>query len=782
MDSIKSDNVQTRAKIFSDKSSRLQKFLFETKNLIHSVRTFSSTRYPVHYPINNINSRYPLQASSKTYLSNCDNSNELQVASSSNSISTTLNGRTSSNANYDSDSDYYDEDLSSSSFLENLNILKVDARLFNNKSSDIVSSLENSSISRLLEECLLNSESHIDKLIYRVADSSSKILVTGDLNAGKTTFINSLLRRQVLPIDQQPCTMVFCEVLDASNNGDNEEIHGIVDTLKYNIKDPSTYCLIAQQDLEDTVFENKPMYQQLKIYVKDNSDSASNLLHNGAVDISFIDSPGLNRDSIKTTQLFARQEEIDVVVFVVNAENHFTLSGQEFLASAGKEKAHIFIVVNRFDAIRKKDRCKSMIMEQICQLSPETYNEASNLVHFISAKNIFSKDSDTLDFEIMEKSLRWWTLEQRFKSKLAPAQRYILNVLGDLQIIAAENTAIALTSIREINDALRTSTPRYELLLERRAIATKHSESLIDEASNKVQEYSEEHLHTTISNLESTAFNVSYSGIFSSWDYAEQILITMVDHIRHELFECIKFSKSIVSSTSSKLVQLDTEREQIEGGSLKENHSIKPLSPSVEDKEAFSDPINYINYIMDDLSTININFSDFIDINWEKLQVSGSLLVSASSIFVYTKASNLSNLINLVNFSSNLSPRVLANSLVAVAGLLSFGSVFYLLNNTDATIRRKLATRIKNKMVSKKHISTGVRYFVTASNRAIRPFVWQFQTNFQRMLEAEERKRADHLRSRQLSQEAQMFFDELRAKISDISRNVRSISSDDYFK
>jgi mitofusin len=29
---------------------------------------------------------------------------------------------------------------------------------------------------------------------------------------------------------------------------------------------------------------------------------------------------------MKTTALFSKQEEIDVIVFIVNAENHFTLS------------------------------------------------------------------------------------------------------------------------------------------------------------------------------------------------------------------------------------------------------------------------------------------------------------------------------------------------------------------------------------------------------------------------------------------------------------------------
>ncbi|PVV03759.1 hypothetical protein BB560_001754 [Smittium megazygosporum] len=774
MDNLRNSDVQQRAQVFSDKSSRLQKYLGETKNLIHSLRLFSSSRYPVHYPINTFSPRLNVS------LGSSENFYNLSTPKGFNSPASLSRANTFFQDSHDSEDN--EDNTSTISGLDSLSVLKVDARLFKNNNSDLVSSLEGTSVSRLLEECLLNSEAHIDKLIYRVADNSSKILITGDLNAGKTTLINSLIRKQVLPVDQQPCTMLFCEVLESSKNGDREEIHGISDISKYNTNDPSTYTLVSHQDLEDTVFENKQMFQQLKVYLNESNGPYSSLLHNGTVDISFIDSPGLNRDSIKTTQLFARQEEIDVVVFVVNAENHFTLSGQEFLASAGKEKAHIFIVVNKFDAIRKKDKCRSMIMEQICELSPETYEMSKNLVHFISAKNVNSKDSVPQEFDSMERSLRWWTLEQRFKSKLAPAQRYILNVLGDLQFIAAENTAIALKSIREINDALRASTPRYERLLDQRILATNRSELIVDDSSSKVQEYSEEHLNTIVHNLEASAFNVNYSGIFSVWDYAEQVLVTMVNHIKHELYECVNFSKSIVGSSINELNKLDLERSKLEGGSMNDNLSIKPLSKITEEKDTYSDSLEQIEKIIGDLSTISISVTDFVDFNWEKLQISGSLFFSASSLFFYTKFANISNLIDFVNFSSRLSPRALGGSFFLVAGALGFGSVMYLFNNTDATVRGKLSKRIKQKMIKNKHISSNVRVLVTSTNRAIRPFAWQFQTNFQKMLEAEERKRADHLRSRQLSQEAQMFFDELRAKISTLSRNVRSISSDEYFK
>ncbi len=167
-------------------------------------------------------------------------------------------------------------------------------------------------------------------------------------------------------------------------------------------------------------------------FLKNASTDLANpsILHNDAVDISLIDAPGLNRDSIKTTANFARQEEIDVVVFVVSAANHFTLSAKEFIWQAGHEKAHLFIVVNRFDQIKDKARCRRAVLEQIKQLSPKTYEDAADLVHFVDSAKVafgFSDDqedaaSEALDeaFCHLEHSLRSFVLVNRAKSKLGP--------------------------------------------------------------------------------------------------------------------------------------------------------------------------------------------------------------------------------------------------------------------------------------------------------------------------------------------------------------------------
>jgi mitofusin len=272
-------------------------------------------------------------------------------------------------------------------------VLKLDLALGSNRSSSssrsLVMSLEKSSVATLLTGKIASELKHLDALRDRIQDTSSKVLVTGDLNAGKSTLVNALMRREVMPMDEQPCTTTFCEVHDARENAGVEEVHMDKEGKKYDQNDGSTFERLPLSSLETLVVEEDGDHKPpLKVFVSDTRSAQESLIHNGVVDISLIDAPGLNRDSLKTTAVFARQDEIDVVVFVVSAANHFTLSAKEFIWTASNEKAYLFIVVNRFDQIKDKERCKRLVLEQIRQLSPRTYEEAEELVHFVDSAAI----------------------------------------------------------------------------------------------------------------------------------------------------------------------------------------------------------------------------------------------------------------------------------------------------------------------------------------------------------------------------------------------------------
>lgn len=458
---------------------------------------------------------------------------------------------------------------------QEFSILKLDLKLGALHQTELVHSLEKNSIASLLDGKISSSIKHLLSLRDRIEDTSSKVLVTGDLNAGKSTFCNALLRRKILPEDQQPCTSIFCEVLDARENGGIEEVHAIHKDVIYDRHDESTYDVFTLYDLEKIVTDNDT-YTQCRVYVKDVRSIDESLLNNGVVDISIIDAPGLNMDTTKTTAVFARQEEIDVVVFVVSAANHFTMTAKEFIWAANAEKAYIFIVVNGYDNIRDKERCQKMILEQVAGLSPRTSKESSELVHFVSSNAIPTapsppggnggggsgsasgggggdgpdfdddpsgkdkgKDKEKIqDFQNLEQSLRRFVLEKRARSKLAPAKTYLLNVLGDVQTLATVNRDVAQAELDRVMKELADLEPALEASQKAKAEVSDDIDRTIEEVCKDIYDHTRSTLNSTLSRAADEDRGVPYPGLFSAFDYAEDLKEAILSQISAAVTDC----------------------------------------------------------------------------------------------------------------------------------------------------------------------------------------------------------------------------------------------------
>lgn len=472
---------------------------------------------------------------------------------------------------------------------QEFSILKLDLKLGALHQTELVHSLEKGSIASLLDGKISSSIKHLRSLQERIEDTSSKVLVTGDLNAGKSTFCNALLRRKILPEDQQPCTSIFCEVLDARENSGVEEVHAIHKDVVYNKNDESTFDVYGLKDLEQLVLDNEK-YAQCKVYVKDVRTIDESLLNNGVVDISIIDAPGLNLDTTKTTAVFARQEEIDVVVFVVSAANHFTLTAREFIWAAAAEKAYIFIVVNGYDNIKDKQRCQKMILEQVQGLSPRTFKESSELVHFVSSNAVptapgppggpggsgsasgsggdgFDHDHDDpkgkgkdkekiQDFEALEQSLRRFVLEKRARSKLAPAKTYLMNVLGDVHTLATVNSDVAQAELDRVTKELTELEPLLEASQKAKAEVSDDIDKTIEDTCKDIYDHTRSTLSTAISRAAEEEFAVPYPGLLRAFDYADELKEAMLSQISDCVAHCEEHARARTVSGVSTIKQL----------------------------------------------------------------------------------------------------------------------------------------------------------------------------------------------------------------------------------
>lgn len=414
--------------------------------------------------------------------------------------------------------------------------------------SALAYSVQKQGIANLLNLRLDSAVDRVSKLKTRMADTRSKVLVTGDLNCGKSTLVNALVHRDILPTDQQPLTTVFTEVLDALQNDGAEEVHVVkLDQLaSYDRSNPATYTKAAISDLEELQGDpDAPPDHALKVYVSDPRSHDRSLLNNGIADITLIDAPGLNFDVLKSTDILTRQQEIDVIVFCVNAEYHLTQSATDFLRNAGREKAYIFVVVNRYDMLKDKARCKRRVLKQIKELSPHTYTDREELIHFVDSQSALAQslvdgadEQGLMDaaFVSLEAALRSFVLLKRSKSKLMPAQTYLTKLLSDIELLAAANALLAKSETDGAKAILDKSKPVLDSLKAQRNAMEAELEALEDNTIRTVEDDVKKTLGDALVQVAEGKLDAGYDlptwrGILNAWDYAQEVRLALLQSL-----------------------------------------------------------------------------------------------------------------------------------------------------------------------------------------------------------------------------------------------------------
>ncbi|KAI8914751.1 hypothetical protein DFJ77DRAFT_490127 [Powellomyces hirtus] len=662
-------------------------------------------------------------------------------------------------------------------------------------SATIASSTTNASfndqtlISQLLASKLDECTAHLDRLQTRISDTRSKVLVTGDLNAGKSTFVNAVLRREIVPDDQQPCTALFAEVVDAEQNDGVEEVHGINNPLAYDRKDPTTFTRFDFRHLRQVVEDNDEEYELLKVYCKDKRGRADSLLHNGVVDISLIDSPGLNIDSIKTTALFSQQEEIDVIVFVVNAENHFTLSGRDFLTTAGKEKAFIFIVVNRFDQIRRKDRCRRDILEQIRQISPATYDNADTLVHFVSAKQSLNhvEGTDTEgtmvpDFHKLEGALRSFILEKRSRSKLAPAKIYLQNLLQDVVAVAQHNSAEAARSAEQFTKEMQDSSPVYDRMLQIKTTVLDDIDKTIDQTAALVRQHAQQQLEHFVNHIDIYTEDVEWNGPLYVWQYAKDLrnriygmaalrLKRCEDFAKEKATACLTDIETVAASCMSvpPAIDVNVVLGAFEGdvSSTVNSSSGSPTAVTTTSHAIAHDS----KALVKTQENHHLQVAEFFD-QIDKAELAKEYAPSVGLI--------VGGLVGYQRMASQMfrsgfggaSTGRLAFAGLTIAGI---GIFFYVLSDMKNSIERKVVLKMREHFNEVNYVPANVDRVAKGTKRALRLAIWEFQTQFQRILSENERRQEGLRRDIETKRKEKEHFRGVEKKARELARNVEGV-------
>ncbi len=283
---------------------------------------------------------------------------------------------------------------------------------------------------------------------------SFKVLVCGEFNRGKSTFINALLGEEVLPTDVVPCTAIinaikyseekkavlhFAQPLpekmpkiakDVAAHIAKYKNEHLIPPLEIPVDSIEEFVAIPDQYKTASIFESP--FSFVEIYWP--IDLCKNR-------VEIIDSPGLNEHGTRTKVTTDYLSQVDAVIFVIACQSLASQSELQVISDSIIACGHeeIFFVCNCFDAIR--DRDKPRIMEY-AKNSLGDKTTLDNGIHFLSALNALEAKMDNDDslleesgFPGLEKSLISFLVNDRGRLKLlrpaAALKRQVNTVLRE---------------------------------------------------------------------------------------------------------------------------------------------------------------------------------------------------------------------------------------------------------------------------------------------------------------------------------------------------------------
>lgn len=335
-----------------------------------------------------------------------------------------------------------------------------------------------------LETLNLTTDSeYISQLAAKLRNESFRVMVVGEFKRGKSTFINAIIGRKVLPAYSTPCTAIINEI----KYGDKEKARIYWrNPLPQNISEDALPSEVRMHLRSHQGNEVPPMEikdpQQLEMYVvipEDENDNqekavATSIYSHAELEwplpfcqkgVEIIDSPGLNEHATRTKITREYLRNADAIVFIMSCTQFFSQSEKDYIENDLKAfgKDNVFFICNRLDQVEEEDQDK-VKRYAVGKLGP--YTNRQPIAYFLSAaKALKGRQNSQPDlfiesgFEEFEKALETYLGFERGVAKLRQpllALDTIIDKLlkSDLQMIR-KNMMVQEEELKKTHDAIR---------------------------------------------------------------------------------------------------------------------------------------------------------------------------------------------------------------------------------------------------------------------------------------------------------------------------------------
>ncbi|MDB4929955.1 MAG: Dynamin family protein [Myxococcaceae bacterium] len=299
---------------------------------------------------------------------------------------------------------------------------------------------------------------------------SFNLMVVGEFKRGKSTLINAMLGRSILPAKIAPCTAVITKVTYAERERatlfytDQKRA-----PLEIETNDIKKYIAIGRVDGEPDRIRRSE-FERMDVL------APIDLCRQG---VSIVDSPGLNEDDTRTEVTRSFLDQADAMVLVLSCKQQLSQSEKEFIQEVlgryAKDATSIFAIWNEYDAVQGSEDDDADLRARSRQYL-EPYIGGATRVFYVSALNGLlarkAQDQQKLlesGLPTFERGLEGFLASERGALKLRSPLGAAEHAIKEFGPLLQQREVLLRASLTDLQQRYDSQQPRFKELERQRA-------------------------------------------------------------------------------------------------------------------------------------------------------------------------------------------------------------------------------------------------------------------------------------------------------------------------
>lgn len=332
------------------------------------------------------------------------------------------------------------------------------------------------------ELSLATQMSDLTQYLSALADEHFELVVVGEFSRGKSTFVNAMLGRRILPSSKKPTTAIISKIVYAD-----------VPTYTLFYKDGSRKSLTEEDFLKITAPREGNILDKIRSFASKKEQDELDKISYAEVgyplgfcrdNVEVVDTPGTNDLNVGRIEItYGYINNADAIIMLLSATQAMSQSESDFLRERiiGNQIHDIFFVISYKDQLHGEEeekKVKEFVSEAIYKIAPELGKDLH--IHLLSSKqalvyrrlengetlknNVASQKPENLEetgFPDFEDALGNFLSEEKGRAKLSKYINYGVQTGSKIQKDIATRLEMAKHSADDIREQAAKLEPKF---------------------------------------------------------------------------------------------------------------------------------------------------------------------------------------------------------------------------------------------------------------------------------------------------------------------------------